>query len=616
MTRASLSKAPRSDNERIPAHSLTVADWIENAVGPVAKIVLCFTEPPVESSTEKTKPREVDVPKSQKRVNRREFLGTTANAAVGATLMGSGAFGVPPPPRPRAQSGSARRPNILMIVTDSEQWRSGFPEDLPLPNRDRLRDRGVTFARYHVNTIACGPSRSVMHTGQHIQKTRVYDNPIMTRYPGRVPLNPELTPTLSLMLPQQGYFVKEAETGPGSGRGLTQSGFFGDPVAADKSAAWLREQAPAIGREQPWLFFVEFSNPHDMMFFDATGRNEETRVKKGFIGEMMPAPNVAPYTDELGYGLPESFDDGIDTKPTAHYAFMRDTNYVHGPIPHEDRAAWERARNYYFNCMRDVDRHIGTVLDALEDSGQIDNTVVLFTSDHGELATSHGMWQKGPCLYKENLGVPLIFSHPDVAGGVRTQSLSCALDLAPTILGFTGMTGQEMEEQYPDLRGYNLGPVIERPNQPGPRDRNAGGILVSISSVYECNPDLKYKMLTTEIPPGRQGSDFFRFPEDVIQWEIRSFVRGIYDGRYRFARYFSPGQHHTPTDWRTLTRVNDLELYDTEADPHEMDNLAFVPEKHQELILELNSRLNRLIETEVGDDDGSYMPGSPDLWKL
>jgi arylsulfatase len=318
----------------------------------------------------------------------------------------------------------------------------------------------------------------------------------------------------------------------------------------------------------------------------------------------------------LNYGLPESFDDGPDTKPNAHYAFMRDTNFVHGPIPHSNRAAWTRARNYYFNCTRDVDRHIGTVLDALGDSGLSDNTIVIYTSDHGEMATAHGMWQKGPCLYKENLGVPLIISHPDIRGGGETGSLACALDLVPTILSLTGMPDAEIAAAYPDLRGYSLRSVLERPSEPGPRDLNAGAILVSISSVYECNPDLKYKALTAQIPPGVRGSEFFRFPDDVIQWEIRSFVRGIYDGRYRFARYFSPGEHHTPTDWETLRNHNDLELYDTLVDPHEMNNLAFVPEKQKELILQLNAKLNRLTEMEVGVDDGSYMPGDSSIWKL
>jgi hypothetical protein len=353
-----------------------------------------------------------------------------------------------------------------------------------------------------------------------------------------------------------------------------------------------------------------------MMFFDATGRNEETRVKPDFIGRMIPAPDGAPYTDDLGYGLPESFDDGLDTKPTAQDAFMRDTNYVHDPIPQEDRDAWTRARKYYINCMRDVDRHIGKVLDALEEPGELENTIVIFTADHGEMSTSHGVWQKGPLLYKEHIGVPLIISHPDIRGGGKTESLASALDLVPTILGFTGMSDDEIAQEYPDLKGFNLAPALEQPDRPGPRDTGAGAILVSISSVYKCNPDLKYKMLTADIPEGMLGRDFFRFPEDVIQWEIRSFVRDIYDGRHRFARYFSPGEHHTPTDWWALRDYNDLELYDTQTDPHEMNNLAFVPETHKDLILELNAKLNRLTAAEVGVDDGSYIPGDPEIWNL
>jgi arylsulfatase len=81
--------------------------------------------------------------------------------------------------------------------------------------------------------------------------------------------------------------------------------------------------------------------------------------------------------------------------------------------------------------------------------------------------------------------------------------------------------------------------------------------------------------------------------------------RGIADGRYKFARYFKPGEHHQPQDWNTLVAHNELELYDTSSDPDETDNLAFNPTAHQDLILDLNARLNALIDTEIGIDDGS-----------
>src|SRR5690606_21340951 len=107
-----------------------------------------------------------------------------------------------------------------------------------------------------------------------------------------------------------------------------------------------------------------------------------------------------------------------------------------------------------------------------------------------------------------------------------------------------------------------------------------------------------------------------RFPEDFIDFNRRSFLRGLYDGRYRFGRYFRPDQHHRPRDWETLVAHNDLELYYMEADPSALDNLAQRPERHRELILSLNGRLDALIEREAGADDGSYMPGDPDLWAL
>jgi arylsulfatase len=87
--------------------------------------------------------------------------------------------------------------------------------------------------------------------------------------------------------------------------------------------------------------------------------------------------------------------------------------------------------------------------------------------------------------------------------------------------------------------------------------------------------------------------------------------RGISDGRYKFARYFKPAEHHTPEDWQTLSGHNELELYDTLEDPDECNNLAEHPGPEiRPLILSLNAKLNELISTEIGVDDGScYPPG-------
>ncbi|MFN4231374.1 MAG: hypothetical protein ACK4F3_16090, partial [Parvibaculum sp.] len=96
----------------------------------------------------------------------------------------------------------------------------------------------------------------------------------------------------------------------------------------------------------------------------------------------------------------------------------------------------------------------------------------------------------------------------------------------------------------------------------------------------------------------------------------RALFRGIFDGRYKFARYFGLGEHHTPKDWETLIAHNDLELYDTQSDPDEIVNLAHEPEDHRAVIERLNAKMNDAIAIEVGIDDGSEFPGPTSLWKL
>jgi arylsulfatase len=307
------------------------------------------------------------------------------------------------------------------------------------------------------------------------------------------------------------------------------------------------------------------------MFFDANGDG------RALLGTpTLGAPGTPLYDKDWAFELPRSYRaDDLSTKPAVQRSLRR-----------LSEAQLRVYQNYYFNCIRDVDRHVGAMLDAIDRLGFARNTIVVVTADHGERGAAHGgMLGKGADIYKEALRVPLIVRHPDVRGGGVTDALAAGIDLAPTLLGFAGLSDAERAQRYPDLHGFDFRAVIADARARTPRDER--GILFNYGTPSGA--------LNASGPaPGNTA---------------RGLIRGVFDGRYKFGRYFRLTEHHEPRDWETLLAHNDIELYDTQADPDEIVNLAFRPEEQKARILELNAKVNALIDTEVGVDDGAMYPG-------
>ena len=559
-------------------------------------------------------------------IDRRTLLAAGAAALVAAN--GTKAAAAPTSASAPSKARKGRRPNILLIVTDQQRAMADIPAAIPLPAHDWLRAKGIVFDRYHVNTTPCGPSRSNIYTGLHTQHTGLYANP---NSPPQPQLDPAI-PTIGTMLRGAGYrttykgkwHLSNINEGRnfrgvaagifpnttdvlepygfsgynfnGEREGLTWEGFMNDGVTAAEAVSQLRAFADDEQDDAPWFMAVNFVNPHDIMFYDPSGEAETTRARPNLIAPMLAEPGDPIYDRDWGLPLPRSFyADDLSRKPRAQAAINASSGAFYGRMRREDEAVWLRNQNYYFNCVRDVDQHMQTLFDALTASGQLDNTIILFTSDHGERAGAHGMRQKGGTIYKEDVGVPLIVVHPDLPGGRTTQALGSAVDLVPTILSLAGLDAAARREVQPGLVGHDLSAAIASATARTGRDE--AGILFNYAVRYGWNaPDVPAGV--TETRP---------LPENDLM--LRRLHRGVHDGRYKFARYFAPAQHHIPQRWNDLVAYNDLELYDTTTDPDEIDNLAWRPDAHKALIERLNAQTNALIAAEVGEDKGAEYPG-------
>jgi arylsulfatase len=565
-------------------------------------------------------------------MKRRDFLQT---AGLGALALGAGAAPV------RAADPATRQPggpyNILFILTDQERFfRPGeLPADYSLPAHQRLMKRGTTFVNHRINSCVCTPSRSVVYTGQHIQHTRMFDN---TNFPWIGSLSTDIR-TVGHMLREAGYYTaykgkwhlnKDFETvnkpgeapakifthemeaygfsdyfGIGDQIGHTRGGYQYDGITAANAVSWMRSKGRELGAEdKPWFLAVNIVNPHDVMFYDTDAPFTPVRPLRG-ITHVARDPLDPLYARKWSFRLPASHFQALDApgRPSAHRDFLLSHDALVGAIPNEE-PRWRRRHNYYLNCLRDADRNIASVLAELDASGLTGRTIIVLTADHGDMDGAHQLHAKGAVAYREQNHVPLIVVHPSHAGGKQCRAVTSHLDIAPTLVAFTGT--EKRASIVKGLAGKDLSALLAAP-ETARTDALREGALFNYNMFAYLDGEYLHKAVQYMQKGGKPAE--LKTAGIVPDMMKRGALRSLYDGRYVFARYFSPKQHNKPVTLEELYRVNDVELYDTQADPHEMNNLAAGGKQQSELVRAMNDKLNRLIETEVGEDRGQMLPG-------
>lgn len=385
----------------------------------------------------------------------------------------------------------ADKPNILWICTDQQRYDTisalGNPH-VSTPNLDRLAEQGVSFTHAYCQSPICTPSRASFLTGMYPSRVHVNGNG-NERFPDQPAL-------VTKMLANAGYdcgLIGKLHLASAYGRI--------EPRVADGYRYWRYSHAPrddwSTGHD-----YADWVRAKGYSLRELTERPEGIPAELHqttwcadmsieFIHDHASAPWLASvniYDPHPPFNPPQSYRDQFDPASMPGPLFQpgdleqqgelagvdfqsqgRDPNELDIRIPvlsampvagaQTPTSAGARdaktLQAAYYAMIRQIDDQVGRILDALEESGQRENTVVIFMSDHGEMLGDHGLIQKGCRFYEGLVRVPLIWSWPGrFPENRRNDALVELTDIAPTLLGLAGL-------QVPDdMHGRPLLPLL------------------------------------------------------------------------------------------------------------------------------------------------------------
>lgn len=392
-----------------------------------------------------------------------------------------------------AKAAESRAPNVLFVMADDLRVEVGsFGSAAITPNLDRLARRGVQFDRAYCQQALCNPSRSSMLTGQRPDSLKLWHNSLHFR-----DRNPDVI-TLPQWFKQHGYTTRCAgkifhnwHTKVKGDPGSWSSPEFLHYANHGDDKPLVQGEVPPDHAKAPKC---ECRDVPDDAYYDGRVASEAIRV----IHEVKDRPfflAVGFWKPHSPFNAPKKYWDLYDRAQLPPVDLRRpagapeiafhDGRELRGTPPNlanftSDQIA--EIRHGYFAGISYLDAQLGRVLDALDQAGLTEKTIVVFIGDHGYHLGEHGLWAK-TSNFELDARVPLLIAAPGVAqAGTRTNALAESLDLFPTLIELSGLPNPG------GLAGVSLVPVLKDPKksvQPGaftqhPRpayfDREPGGI--------------------------------------------------------------------------------------------------------------------------------------------
>lgn len=433
---------------------------------------------------------------------------------------------------PMAIGAADRPPNLIFLMTDDQRYDSLGCTGNPVvrtPSIDDLARRGVTFDRSFVTTAICMTSRASVMTGQYAARHGVWDF--------STPLTPgQLSETYLGRLRDAGYrtgFVGKWGVGhPSSGdavldfnRGFPGQAAYFEPDADGKPGRHLTsrlgddaiEFIRSCDDEQPFHLSVSFKAPHcqDSLRIDSDQFPADPRFDDQFRDVVVPPPATAAaeYYERLPVVLKNSLN--------------RDRWAVRFRSPER----YQQSVKDYYRLIGGVDEAVGRIVDALRRAGHADNTIIVYTSDHGFFLGEYGLAGKWT-PHDVSIRTPLIIHDPrrPETAGTRRDEIVLNIDMAPTLLAYAGI------EPPAGMQGRSLRQIVEG------------------RSPEDWRTSFFYEHLFTaggRLPP----------------------CEGVRDGRWKYCRYLAPESLDHPNAPSDPAAVAE-ELYDLQTDPNETTNLA------------------------------------------